>query len=145
MRLRSASPCRGFSIIEMLISVLILTIGMLGVIGALTFGLRASSVSGTTSDAVNYSRQIIETIRVQNLDWGGVITSDPASARTDLNAPPFASLPSNTNLRRNIQFSRVSGNPSDYEYNLYQIRVSVYWFDRGNEKSVSMCAYHKQP
>lgn len=148
----SARFHRGFSFLEVLISVVVLTIGLLGVMGSLTFGLRASAYSGTTSEAVNCARQILERIRLQNLAWSDNVIppdtvglADTASDRRAIEAPPFQAMTPSRNLRRNIQMHRVSMVASDPNYNLMQVQVTIYWFDRGSEKSVALCAFQRRP
>lgn len=139
----SQRSIRGFSIIEVLIAVVVLSIGILGVLSALLYGFRASSHAERVAEATNYGRQIIEGIRIQNLvfpppapSWSE--TTD--SGRRPLNAAPFdagvTALP-NANYRRNIQISYLPPNNT-----IARIQVRIYWSSSGFEHFVELVGYH---
>jgi Tfp pilus assembly protein PilV len=141
--LRHPLQHRGYSIIETLTAVVILTIGLLGVLGALTFALRATACSGTTTDAVNRGREIFEQVRQQNLaDPSLAGMNDGASVRRPINDAPFNTLSDNPSLRRNITTTNVL---VDNTLKARMVRVRVFFFDRGAEKNVEICGTVRLP
>ena len=118
-----------------MISIAVISIGMLGLMAAMLFGTKASSHAERSSQAANYAREIIEFIRMR--DWvsspptGLVDTTD--TARKALGAAPLDgslgttfALPANANFTRNIQISNVAGLT-----NLYRIQVRVFFTSTG--------------
>lgn len=153
---------RGFSLAEVLISISVIAIGLLGTLAALSYGVRGQKVSGDYTLATNYARQLIELVRVRNLDWqdplpaglvdtvGGGGLDDPTTQTRPLGSAPFQAdfVGLNTvdqNFRRSIQIARVSNVPTDYRYRIKQITVSVYWWDKRKLKRLTMLGYHAQP
>lgn len=62
-----ASPKRaeeGFSLLEVLISIIVLSIGLLGAVGMLMAAVRSTSESGSFSTAVNLVRELSEKARI---------------------------------------------------------------------------------
>lgn len=62
MNRASRRGSRGFTIAEILISIAVITIALLGTIAAIAYGLRASRVGGDDSVAVSINRKVIELI-----------------------------------------------------------------------------------
>lgn len=59
MRLRR----RGFSLPELLIALVIIAIALLGLISALTYGMRANEGAARRSQALNYARMLMGKIK----------------------------------------------------------------------------------
>lgn len=55
---------RGFSLLEVLISIVVLSIGLLGAVGMLMAAVRSTSESGAFTAAVNLVRELSETARI---------------------------------------------------------------------------------
>ena len=61
MRLRRRSGL-GFTIIEILISIVVITIAIFGTVAAIAFGLRASDLGKTNTFAIGANRKVLELI-----------------------------------------------------------------------------------
>ena len=135
----------GFTLIEVMFSVASLAVASLGVLSVLTFGHVAGDSAGTYSEGTQLSREIIENIRVDKLNFdpfnppAGLISAD-LSQRTNLDAAPFdapgVSLPSNERFKRNIQITEIE--PDRFA----RVQVRVYWnSQQGKEKYVETVAF----
>lgn len=60
----SKRTARGFSLLEVLISIVVLSIGLLGAVGMLMAAVRSTSESGSFTAAVNLVRDLSETARI---------------------------------------------------------------------------------
>lgn len=148
---------RGFSQVEVLIAVFVLSVGILGVLGAFAYGMEASNHSARLSEAVGYARQLVELVRSRNLPFQGSLPPAASSGLNDassttwsslkeLHAAPFAvDLPPNTGFRRLIQVSRVSNTVTDYRYDIARIRVVVFWREKNRQKQFELVAEHRKP
>lgn len=137
----------GFSLVEVLIAMGVLSIGLLGVISTFTYGTQSQGHAQQMSQAVNRAREIMDVIRQENwafnppagTTWTSA-TGWASSTRTPLDAAPFDSttgvdaLPANTNLTRNVHVTQNSSGQ------LATITVQVFWSVRGSEHSVELVA-----
>ena len=57
-------PAEGFSLIEVLVSIVVLSVGLLGVAGMLMTSVRSTSESGSFTTAVNLVRELSEKARI---------------------------------------------------------------------------------
>lgn len=57
-------PAAGFSLIEVLVSIVVLSLGMLGVAGMLTTSVRSTTESGSFTAGVNLVRELSEKARI---------------------------------------------------------------------------------
>lgn len=140
---RTRKKHSGFTLVEVMFSIAVLSIAALGVMGVLTYGAVAGDTAGNFSVATQLGRELIENIRVDrfNLDPfnppSGLVDASP-TARTPLNAPPLdaitASLPDEPRFTRNIAITEVEAD------RLAQITVRVYWFQQSREKFVETSA-----
>lgn len=143
---------RGFSLVEMLVGVAVIAMGLLGLVAALAYGVRASRSSELSSLAVGHAVHLIELIRSRNLDFGGYSVppnsssgiNDPTGTRRALNAYPFSTDFEPSSFERHIEMTRV-GTSGDYLYDVMSIKVTVYWDEGGQERSVEFEALHKKP
>ena len=121
--------------------------------GVLAFSSKASRTGEMASLAMGHSIHIIELIRSRNLDfasptvppptWSGL--NDAAAVRQDLNAYPFSSdFPSGLPFKRNISIRR-QGTSGNYNFDVVDIKVSIYWHENGGERSLTFEATHKKP
>lgn len=60
----SKRPAAGFSLVEVLVSIVVLSLGLLGVVGMLTTSVRSTSESGAFTAAVNLVRGLSEKARI---------------------------------------------------------------------------------
>ena len=148
---------RGFSQVEVLVAVFVLSVGILGVFGAFAYGMDSANHSARLSEAVGYARQLIELVRSRNLPFQGslppasnsglydTLTTDWASLK-DLNAAPFAvDLPANTGFKRRIRVTRLSADSTSYQYEIAEIRVAVFWREKNRQRQVEFVAHHRKP
>lgn len=135
----------GFTLVEILIAVAVLSVGILGTLSALAFGVNAVKMGDRTSEATNLARQIVEFVRLNASNIGGVdifedtlpsSLNEADSTRTAMDATPLEGLnfDADLNYTRNIQVT-FPNNPD-----IAQIRVRVFWDERGNEKFVELIA-----
>lgn len=123
--------------VEVLVSVAVLSIASLGVMGVLTYGIVAGDSAGDFSTATQYGRELVENIRVDNINLspfqapaGLRNTSD--TERVALNAPPFdqplMNVPADPRFRRNIEIVAWPGAGAvTANTPLVRIRARVYW------------------
>jgi len=150
-RLRPAHSQAGFSLIEIIITVFILSIGILGVMGMQTQTMKASNDNYYRSQASILAQDIIGRMRVNISDaytWDG---SDPGSANdcvgaiNTCNATQMAAFDiaqwnqhlnaSNLpNVAAEIDRTGATNNGSN---NIYTI--SIYWNERGNTATGKDC------
>lgn len=146
MRLRDSSRKVGFSLLEVLIVVAVVSIGLLGTMSVYYWGLRAGNEGAQMTEAINISRGVLEAIRVRNLAFssGSTITTDPDLLGShpldhppfdDLNLPPAGKTP----FHREISITRL-GN-SGYQARVARILVSTVWKIKGRTKKVTIEGY----
>ncbi|MBM4073169.1 MAG: hypothetical protein FJ271_30240 [Planctomycetes bacterium] len=139
----------GFSQVEILVAVAVLSIGILGVCATFAFALRAESQAGALTEAVGYARTMTELIRVNNLPFKQPVQPellDGANTRRALNEAPFASdLPAGTPFTRNISVQLRSNQSGNYLNTVARITVTIFWYDRGTERRYALVSEHRQP
>lgn len=143
----------GFSLLECVIAVMVLSIGVLGVMSAMGFSVTQQEHAELVPVAAYYAQQIMEDIRANGrhktvLPPGLPSASSGVNSTTKvaINAAPLDVLfnrISDTNsdgqinsqdafknfsrYQRTITMERLSTNASDYRYNLVRVRVTVFW------------------
>ena len=137
--------------IELLTAVFVIAVGILGLFGALSYGLTASRSGELRSEAVGHATHLIELIRSRNLDFQGSPPPPPASSgindtpgtKRALDAAPFATeFPAGSPFQRSIQLTR-EGASGDYNYEVMRITVTLYWQEQGGERNLRFEALHK--
>lgn len=128
---------KGFTMVEVLVSVAVLSIASLGVMGVLTFGVVAGDSAGDFSTATQYGRELVENIRVDSINLSPFdpppgLSNASDSERVALNAAPFDSplmnIPADPRFRRNIQIvAWPGGGAVSDQTSLVRIRVRVFW------------------
>lgn len=146
---------RAFTLVEILVALGVLAIGILGVTAVFIFGISSTEHGKNLSKATTYGRDILEIIRTHGLiPLAGTIPppassglNDPPSARVALNQSPHGSfaqaMPANTGFFRNIKTERASTDPTSHLYNVYKVTVTIYWKEKGVERSMEMTAFAK--
>jgi len=136
-------PRRAFTLSEILISIAVLSIGMLGLMAAMLYGSRGAEHARRVTEANNYARQILEIIRIRNVASEAGATD---SGQVALNAGNYSGtwgvMPANTDYRRQVTCTLLS---SAAGVSLYNIKVRVFWNSSGQgaERSVDLVAVHK--
>lgn len=138
-------PTRGFSLLEILIATAVVTVGILSIAGAVAYSTKVGAQAARQTRALQFAKQIIQLSKLYNLPKTAPIVDSPA-ARNPIDAAPFSALIApDANYRRNVRMVPLALSPTDYRSQLYQIDVSVYWFDRGREVSLQDVAIHRAP
>lgn len=166
MRMRSR---KGFSLIEILIAIVVLAIGIMGVLGALAYGVKAGEYSSRTTKATNLSRRLLERLLVDQAWTGGVLKGnephfDPQdqSTWTPVDASPYNNLFMDAGDRNqyyreitytapgvatpglNVVDKVVTGSSWENE-RLARITVNIHYFDKnGVHKTVTTWAYSRK-
>jgi prepilin-type N-terminal cleavage/methylation domain-containing protein len=136
---------RAFSLLEVLLAMAVLAIGGLSIVGSVIYATRMESSAGRATQALYLANQISDLCKLYNLPVTAPI-NDGVAARNPVDGPPFAGeIYANDTFRRNIRMTHLDPSGSTYRSQLYQIDVSVYWWERNQEKSVSLTAIHRVP
>jgi len=140
------------SLIEVLMSLAILSVAILGVLSAVAYGTRAGAYGQRVTEATNYARQISEIIRSEKLAWSNGGAPDPQlqngveNPHIALNSgASFADLPGNTGFWRVINCAPISNPGSVPEFAfLYKIEVIIRFYERGSTRQVIMTSYARR-
>jgi len=131
--------------VEVLVVIGVLAVGLLAISASVIYGLKANQHGARLTEAGAHGENLINRIRLQNLPFTAPI-NDAVSARVPLNAPPFAAFfPANTPFTRSIQMQQLSGVPTNYQYDLSRVTVTLYWSERGVEQSMQLVTLHRRP
>lgn len=145
---------KGMTLVEVMVAVAVLALGLLSLLGALAFGLRASESGARHAEATQHAKRYLALIRQRNLAFAvedplpGVSSGlmDGSSVRRALNAAPFASdFPPNLSFRRRLVLSWAYPVGDPRHGRLARLESTVFWSDRGVERSVQLVGYAKKP
>ncbi len=153
-----------FTLAEVLIAVFVVSVGVLGSLSALWYGIRSERYSERRTSAVYVAREMINQIRSQNLPFttstfpavGSALNDgdidndgDDGGARRNFNDPPFANSTSfgitSENFQRRIEMKRLSTNDDDFRSSIALVKVTLFWNEGASEKKVTLWAYHRKP
>lgn len=136
---------RAFSLLEVLLAMAVLSLSLMALAGAVIYSMRMESRAGRATEALHLANQISDLSKLYNLPKNAPI-NDALASRVAINAPPFAAdIYANDLFRRNINMTWVNSSPSDYHSELYQIDVTVYWWERSKEESIHLTSLHRIP
>lgn len=121
--------CRGFTLIECLVSIVLLSIGLVGVIGTLTAALIANQRASDTQLAGAIAQTTIEEMR--SLGFGNVTYDDFPATATSATLPDLAEL---HGAQRTIAIVDSYGGNS----RLKKVTVTVSWRGRNGQNSSVM-------
>lgn len=146
---------KGFSLVEILIAIVVLAIGIMGVLGALSYGLHASETSEELSKAIAINRKIME----QAL----IVPETSDAAPVAINTPPYdqlfvvngsSALTSEdfNNYTRQVEYRALDNTGQNHEQVLTGstwdtgairvVRVSIFYKDRrGADRVVRTYAF----
>ena len=115
----------GFSLIEVIISIAILSVGLIGAIRVFPVGLRASQRAALMSRATLVVQRTIEGLKLKSWDQldqpGSVEHDDPFDVRVVVDQPEVEGLADPTRLKR--------------------VKVSVSWEQEGRPRALSAVTY----
>lgn len=143
---------RGFTLVEVLVSITLIAIALLGVMGAIAYGTRHSSSGAELSEATHVCRSILtylqETTQLDTVDldepWPTTESglNDEPNIFRQLDEVPLGGMNFQPRqlekFRRRIESQRVNDDPLNYRYKLARVRVSVFWSSKQGERKVSM-------
>lgn len=145
---------RGFSQVEIAITIVVLAIGILGVLASFTFSVESTRHGARTSEAVGYARQLIEYLRAGGMAFpldavDPALLNDPSTEWNALKPLEHGrystAVPHGTGFRRAVQIRRVTDDSSDYRYEIAEIEVTVYWQDKNRLRQVRLMAQQRKP
>ena len=155
---------RGFTLVEVLISIALIAIALFGVMGAVAYGTKHSGSGAELTEATHLARSIINYLQeTSSLDtvqldpyevWPTADSglADPPDVFRQLDEPPLGGMPFEPHqlerYRRRIESQRVTDDPLNYRYNLARVRVSVFWSSKQGERKVVMTGListHRKP
>lgn len=151
-RRSSASQSKGFSMIEILVAILVLSVGLLGMAALMATSMRNAHSANQRTQATNLAYEIVDSIRadLSNAMWyHNTAYSDPAVACTTTNRTAYnyvATTPPHTHdvarWARDLCFTLPNGQgrvmvtegtaqvaASGESYRTYQVVVQICWFD----------------
>lgn len=133
----------GYSLVEILIMMVIVTIALLGLMGSFAYGVRANAQAHKTATATGYASQVMDMIRTNNYAWvdpSGNLADPDGSTRKALNAAPLTMAPADAAFTRNVEITQGIG--AGYKANIARIKVRIHWFtDAGAEKTVELVGF----
>jgi Tfp pilus assembly protein PilV len=144
----------GMALMEVMLAVAILSVAILGTLGAVSYGARGGQHGSNVADATNYARTLLDLCDQEGKAYQ-IAAADPSAARDssgyndsdtttrELNAPPFNSLsyglPTGTRFKRNIQidnYKTPADSAANWKATIRQVTVTVSWFDAGQPRKV---------
>lgn len=142
MILRFRQDNKGFTLLEIIIALAILTIGLVGVLALFPAGLRASKRAGDFTSATLAAQQVMETIKragynIYTVGWYKPGPGDPPPGYTyseGIDNGQGIDLPEGFSWAASV--ANVSGIS-----NLRQVTLSIYWLDRGSYRREDFTTY----
>lgn len=115
----------GFTLLEILIALILCTLGVVVMAGLISSGLVGSSDAENTTIAMNLAQRRMEEIR--NLGFSNI--SDE----------PKDSVAGFSGFQREVEIDDPPGAPTTDD--LKQVTVTVYWTTKGGEADISLVTY----
>lgn len=143
---------RGFTLVEVLVSLTLITIAVLGVLGSIAYGTKHAGTGEELAEATHVCRSIMtylqETTLLDTVEIARPWLSeesglnDPDTAFRQLDDAPLGGMNFQPRqlerYRRRIECVRVNDDPLNYRYKLARVKVSVFWQSKERERSVEM-------
>ncbi len=137
---------KGFSLVELLVVIVVVSVALLGILASLAFGLNASDHAQRMTQATNLAREAITLLRDNNVAFTPAL-KDPITAKgkdwIDNFPSPLDSLPKDTNMKMKVDITTSLG--TGYKANLARIQVTIFWTIKGHEKHIDLVAYQRKP
>lgn len=155
----------GMTLVELMIAIGVIAVGLSGVAASLIFGVTKSNYGSQMATATNHARTLVETIQGRGLvskaplngttmlplDNSGVNDAPTANPRPLTEAPfndptihPAINEQELTKYYRKIEMTR-RGLKGEIDENLVNVKVTVYWEEKGVKKNVTTTAVIQTP
>jgi Tfp pilus assembly protein PilV len=153
----------GFTLSEVLLSVFMLTVTLLGLAGAISFGASSAQHGTYVSQATTYAREILEYLTENNIPFTASALL-PVASSTGINdavgvtealaAPPLdvsgISFPKASMFARHINtISSISTSDpvstTGYKLDVRQISVTISWDENSKPRSVTLTTFQRRP
>lgn len=132
---------RGFTLLEIIFALAILTIGLVGVLALFPTGLRASKRGSDFTTATFLAQQMLEQIKRGGFTYATLDTNSPTNQwcadERESTDPPFenAFAPPDDGFAFSVVQSGIGIS------NLNQVTCEIYWVDRGAVRSEQFITY----
>ena len=142
---------RAFTLVEVIVSLTLIAIALLGVMGAIAYGTRHSGSGEELTEATHIARSYLSYIQEATLldsiepntgQWlsEGSGLNDPDEGLRPLDDHPFGGLdftgPQLERYRRRIRSQRVSDDVIDHRFRLARVQVTIFWESKQGERNV---------
>lgn len=138
--------------VEVLISLAVLAIALLGVMSSIAYGTRHSRSGEELTEAVQLARQILvslqETSALDTTDIGkpwfdeNSGLRDAAGVRRELDAAPLGGMavpaPQLSRYKRRLVTERLSTEAQDHRYGLARVQVEIFWESKVGERRLEL-------
>jgi type II secretory pathway pseudopilin PulG len=159
----SSSRQAGFTIAEVLLSILILSVALLGVAAAISLGMTSAQHGSYVTQAETYAREMLEYLTNNNYPFNASTLlpvpstsgiNDPPGVNQPLAAPPLdvsgIVFPANTMFSRHITTisSIATTDPTattGYKLDVRRISVTILWNENGKPRSVTLATFQRRP
>ena len=152
MIVRYSSKSRAFTLVEVMISLVVLAIALLGVMSSIAYGTRHARSGEELTEAVQLARQILVSLQeTSSLDttnigdaWFGENSGlrDAAGVRRELNAAPLGALIATpaqlSRYKRRLVAERVSSDSRDHRYGLARVHVEIFGESKTGERRLEL-------
>ena len=145
---------RGFTLVEVIVSLTLISIALLGVMGAIAYGTKHSGSGEELTEATHIARTylsyiqestLLDTIESETGEWPSESSglNDAVEELRPLDDPPFGleakldfSPAQIEKYRRRIRSQRVSDDLADHRFNLARVQVTIFWESKQGERNV---------
>ncbi|MFA5508847.1 MAG: hypothetical protein WC423_25705 [Vulcanimicrobiota bacterium] len=141
----------GLTLVETMVAGTVVMLVLLALLGTIAFGLAGTQNAEGHQKAVYYAQQLLELTRERGLarktTTGNTLGfQDSENSRVPLNAAPFSGeFEGAERYTRRIVTRRLSNDPADYDYKLFEIEVTVFWTVKNRENHFRLVGVDRAP